>query len=101
MSQFSSFSGKNRQLKNITEHLEFAYQSSLKRKNRTWEQLGILPGFSILDVGCGIGMDTIPFGKMVGPSGKVAGIDLNEEAVVDAETSLSEPPLPAVCWPDR
>ena len=33
---------------------------------------------------------TIPFGKMVGPSGKVAGIDLNEEAVVDAERRASE-----------
>src|SRR3954453_13663351 len=43
---------------------------------RTIERLSLLPGSSVLDVGCGSGASAIPAAMAVGPSGRVIGIDL-------------------------
>src|SRR5690242_21678682 len=45
---------------------------------RTVENLSLLPGSSVLDVGCGSGASAIPAAMQVGPSGRVIGIDLAE-----------------------
>jgi ubiquinone/menaquinone biosynthesis C-methylase UbiE len=45
---------------------------------RTVENLSLLPGSSVLDVGCGSGASAIPAALQVGPSGRVVGIDLAE-----------------------
>ena len=45
---------------------------------RTVEQLHLLPGSSVLDVGCGSGASAIPAAVIVGPSGRVVGVDLAE-----------------------
>ena len=46
-------------------------------------------GETILDIGCGAGVDTIFAAMMTGPSGKVAGIDLVSEMLERAKKSLS------------
>ena len=38
-------------------------------------------GDTVLDLGCGAGLDTILAARMVGPSGKVIGVDLTPEMV--------------------
>src|SRR5436305_7937494 len=43
---------------------------------RTIERLSLLPGSSVLDVGCGSGASAIPAAMAVGPSDRVIGIDL-------------------------
>jgi ubiquinone/menaquinone biosynthesis C-methylase UbiE len=43
---------------------------------RTVEKASLLPGASVLDVGCGSGASAIPAALSVGPSGRVIGIDL-------------------------
>jgi arsenite methyltransferase len=46
-------------------------------------------GEAALDIGCGAGVDTIIAGIMVGPTGKVVGIDVVPEMLQRAESNLS------------
>ena len=45
-------------------------------------------GESVLDIGCGAGVDTIFAAKMTGPAGKAVGIDLIPEMLKRAEENL-------------
>src|SRR5947209_3675476 len=38
----------------------------------------LLPGATVLDLGCGAGMDAVIAARRVGPTGKVIGIDFSE-----------------------
>jgi SAM-dependent methyltransferase len=42
------------------------------------------PGAVTLDIGCGPGIDTIPRAKVVGPTGRVIGIDADPSMVAEA-----------------
>ncbi|MEA1924708.1 MAG: class I SAM-dependent methyltransferase [Candidatus Altiarchaeota archaeon] len=42
---------------------------------------GIKPGCYFLDFGCGLGFNTIPAAKIVGPEGKVFALDISREAI--------------------
>ncbi len=44
-------------------------------------KLDIKAGEDVLDVGCGIGAQTIPFARLVGPKGSVSAIDIAEESI--------------------
>lgn len=51
--------------------------------------LGLInPGNVVLDVGCGAGVDLIVASRLVGPTGRVYGIDLTPEMVGKAQTNL-------------
>lgn len=45
-------------------------------------------GESVLDIGCGAGVDTVFAARMVGPSGRVFGVDLIPEMLQRAEENL-------------
>ena len=47
-------------------------------------------GDSVLDIGCGAGVDAIMARKMVGPTGKVVGVDLVHDMIEQAKTNLKE-----------
>jgi len=47
---------------------------------------GIQPGWACLDVGCGDGQVTVDMASMVGPTGRVLGIDSDAEAVAIARS---------------
>jgi SAM-dependent methyltransferase len=47
----------------------------------------IHPGETILDIGCGAGMDLLLAGKRVGPEGRAIGIDMTDAMVERARTS--------------
>ena len=49
----------------------------------------IRPGESVLDIGCGGGLDLFVAAARVGGSGRVAGIDLTEDMVVRARENLA------------
>ena len=43
--------------------------------------IGLRPGFTFVDVGCGDGFFAIPAAKLVGERGKVYGLDISDEAI--------------------
>lgn len=40
-----------------------------------WETAGLQPGVTVLDIGCGPGYATLDMAQIVGPSGRVIGVD--------------------------
>lgn len=48
------------------------------------EHAGPKPGERVIDVGCGCGDTSIAFGKRVGPSGHVLGVDISEQMLARA-----------------
>ncbi len=48
----------------------------------------ILSGEKVLDVGCGAGLDMILASRLVGPAGRVCGIDLTPEMVEKARANF-------------
>jgi arsenite methyltransferase len=50
----------------------------------------IKPGSRVLDIGCGAGVDALVASMVVGPSGKVMGIDITPEMIRRAEANKKE-----------
>jgi SAM-dependent methyltransferase len=48
---------------------------------RVFTAAGIRPGMRVLDVGCGVGDVSILLAELVGPTGQVIGVDLDDDAV--------------------
>lgn len=53
-------------------------------------------GNTVLDIGCGAGMDSFIAARFVGPSGKVYGIDASDDMIELAQRCLSETELTQV-----
>jgi SAM-dependent methyltransferase len=49
----------------------------------------IWAGEAVLDIGCGGGVDSLVAAKMVGPSGRVAGVDATAEMISRARSNLA------------
>jgi ubiquinone/menaquinone biosynthesis C-methylase UbiE len=63
-----------------------AERPSIQRvKTRSYELMKLQPGGVSLDIGCGPGVDTIAIGKLVGPEGKVIGVDHDPDMVKAAD----------------
>ncbi len=56
----------------------------------------IRPGEAVLDLGCGAGFDACIAAQIVGPGGRVVGIDLSPEMIALAEAGLKEADFPRV-----
>jgi ubiquinone/menaquinone biosynthesis C-methylase UbiE len=59
-----------------------------EKERRKWQNpeavladIGLRPGFTFVDVGCGEGFFTIPAARIVGKNGKVYGVDVYKEAI--------------------
>ena len=50
----------------------------------------LAPGEHVLDLGCGAGTDTLVAAQMIGPEGKVTGIDMTPEMLAKARASVGE-----------
>jgi ubiquinone/menaquinone biosynthesis C-methylase UbiE len=71
-------------------YVDISYLDSLATllegvKRRSYEMLHIQPGDSVLDAGCGPGIDTTAIGKIVGAAGRVVGIDTDAEMLAAAD----------------
>jgi ubiquinone/menaquinone biosynthesis C-methylase UbiE len=53
-------------------------------KQRTYELMHVQLGDCVLDVGCGSGTDTIALAQIVGPTGRVIGIDQDAGRIAEA-----------------
>jgi SAM-dependent methyltransferase len=51
--------------------------------------IDILPGETIIDLGCGAGLDVYLYAKATGAKGKVYGIDISYEMITKAEKNMS------------
>jgi ubiquinone/menaquinone biosynthesis C-methylase UbiE len=68
-----------------TDYLEVVGDFLKHLKQRTYTLMNILPGQIVLDVGCGPASDTIQLGRVVGPSGKVYGVDYDQAMIDEAD----------------
>lgn len=50
---------------------------------------GVKPGETVLDLGCGAGIDLLLAARKVGPSGKVIGIDMTDEMLAKARENIT------------
>ena len=58
----------------------------------------IHPGESVLDVGCGAGVDSLVAAHLVGPAGRVIGVDVTAEMIAKARSNLERLDLPQVSF---
>ncbi len=71
------------------------YLKKVAEKMRTFKQLSyehmaIASGDTVLDLGCGPGVDTVPLAERVSNKGKVIGIDADEKMLAEAEQAAKE-----------
>jgi ubiquinone/menaquinone biosynthesis C-methylase UbiE len=68
------------------EHKRLATQGALAARmtRHVFEAAGIAAGMKVLDVGCGAGDVALLAGEMVGPTGEVIGIDVDENVLAKA-----------------
>ncbi len=55
-----------------------------------WELGRVEPGERVLDLGCGSGTDTLIAARMVGPEGRVTGIDMTSEMLAKVRGAIAE-----------
>jgi ubiquinone/menaquinone biosynthesis C-methylase UbiE len=70
---------------------ESSFQAYKRRAN---ELLEVGPGRKILDVGCGTGDDCRDMARLVGPAGRVVGLDNSQAMVAEAERRAAGGGLP-------
>ena len=82
--------------KSAIEYLDtMTAQAEIKRyKNMSYKLLNIESGSSILDVGCGTGDDVLALAELVGPNGKVVGLDNNKSLIEEANQRSRHMELP-------
>jgi len=69
------------------------YKPAIDDERRKWQNpeailadIGLRPGLTFIDIGCGGGFFALPAARMVGENGKVYGLDINPRSI----TSLKE-----------
>jgi ubiquinone/menaquinone biosynthesis C-methylase UbiE len=63
-------------------------------KKAAIERCGIQAGTSILDDGCGAGLETVRLARFVGSTGKVIGLDASQAFIAEARRRADGPGLP-------
>jgi ubiquinone/menaquinone biosynthesis C-methylase UbiE len=58
------------------------------------ERIALAPGEAVLDVGCGPGTDVFGMVGLVGPAGRVVGLDASEVMIAEARRRAEELDLP-------
>jgi len=67
---------------------------TLAWKRRSFDLMRARPGGSALDVGCGTGSDALALARIVGPSGRVVGVDKSEAMVQEARRRARDSGVP-------
>lgn len=68
-----------------TTYLDAVQRLLSHLKRQTYERMHLEEGHSALDAGCGPGTDTIALATVVGPAGRVVGVDHDAEMVAEAD----------------
>jgi ubiquinone/menaquinone biosynthesis C-methylase UbiE len=67
------------------EYLQTAGAFIAHLKQRTYACMEIGEGAAVLDAGCGPGIDTLALASIVGPGGRVCGIDFDPQMIAQAD----------------
>lgn len=59
----------------------YKFRDFLLPRKKILEEVGIKPGFRVLDYGCGPGSYIIPLAELVGKSGKIYALDIHPLAI--------------------
>ena len=80
------------------ERTRFQLMASHARRTEVqhWHDAGIVEGATVADVGCGPGAMLAALARVVGPTGRVDGVDSNVEAAVRADAEVSNLPQATV-----
>jgi ubiquinone/menaquinone biosynthesis C-methylase UbiE len=74
------------------EYLKKAAQRVRALKELSYKHMAIATGATVLDAGCGPGVDTVPLAERVGEHGRVIGIDSDEAMLTEAKTAAGASP---------
>jgi len=80
-----------------TKYLNLLADLLKQDKERTYTWMHLQPGQTVLDVGCGPGIDTIPLAQIVGKSGQVIGVDHDATMIAEAERRAEQAGCSAWC----
>jgi ubiquinone/menaquinone biosynthesis C-methylase UbiE len=69
--------------------LTYRLRDLLRPRIEVLQEVGIRPGFRILDYGCGPGSYVVPLAGLVGPSGKIFALDIHPLALTMVEKRAS------------
>src|SRR6516164_5146172 len=56
------------------------------------------PGERVMDIGCGCGAPTLEFARAVGPSGRVAGLDISGPMLAEGKRRASAAGITNIDW---
>lgn len=70
--------------------LSYKFRDFLSPRKDTLQEVGIKPGFHILDYGCGPGSYSVVAAQLVGKAGKVCALDINPLAVKQVHNIASK-----------
>ena len=76
--------------KKILDNLPESIYESFTGANNPQPFVNLKEGEIVLDLGCGSGLDLYFYGKAVGQSGKVYGLDISEEMVKKARDNMKK-----------
>lgn len=70
--------------------LEFKVRDIIRPRGKILKEVGIRPGFTVLDFGCGPGGYILPLAKLIGASGKIYALDLNPAAIMAIKSLVAK-----------
>jgi len=73
----------------LVDYLALVAQHVGEFRRQGYELLRLAPGDAVLDVGCGAGEVCVDLAAIVGPKGRIAGVDLSEAMVEAARRTVS------------
>ncbi len=69
------------------------FRNSRTSKTLARDHAGLKPGSSVLDVGCGFGLESLRLAPLVEPGGRVVGIDKSADFIKEAEARAAQAKL--------
>jgi len=66
--------------------LMFKIRDLVRPRGSILKEVGIKPGFQVLDFGCGPGGYLLPLAKLTGASGKIYALDMNPAAILTVKS---------------